>query len=79
MNPPTNLRVVSSTSTTVTLAWDPPVERAHGMTIRYSIRYRRHGQVIWSEYLDPTMNVFHTISDLNPGTNYDMEIIARGH
>ncbi len=71
---PQSLALEAKTSDAISATWDTPVGATTG-GIRYKIAYRKYsaaGQWSWAE--TETFDLFRTISDLEPATEYELKV-----
>ena len=71
IEPPTNVRVETRTSTSVLVQWNP----IPGNRVRYEVRYRLVGELSWTP-LPPTAEHFMLINGLQAGGFYEVEVAA---
>lgn len=74
--PPRNL-AGAPTTTSVALAWDPPLSDGGSPVVNYLVQYRVHGTNDWVEFSHPeSTQRAYIITGLTPGTSYDFQVAA---
>ena len=77
-NAPSNVKVLSQTSETVTLAWDPPTNNGGAKISGYNVEVQDNETEEWLPINDMLVrgNTF-TVENLRPDTNYSFRVKAK--